>query len=611
MKLDFAVDYMKILETDEDTALVELYLLHTGKNRNQYIINREAVEKALPTFYNKPIIYRLNNEFIPSMATDVLEHGTVEDRGMRIAGVIPESAPMEFVEMNGKEYLRTKGVIYKIYQPSLMNILTNRGGNVKVSIEIYVTDKFEEEDGSWNITEFKFEGVALLGADILEGIEGSQLNVLKFSAKDFNEHYMGFATKEIPSVVKNNVNKALEKRKLCGKGGSSAAVNMAKYLIGNEYIDNIRLNTIKDYFDKHNNSENLSFALFGGEEAKKWVNEILEGKRVNYAMKNISEEWVRDRIHDYLRELAGDDMWRYWINILYIEPKQVIIVDDKENKSYLVPFEILKDINDEDMVLVKWEEKKEVVRCYIPVDKVNDDTLEFANKKPSYEDLKCQLITYTHRLMSSEDPSDAKKAEALLNSLEKEDERMKEEEEEKKVENSCGEEEKNCDNSVKNCDVKNCDETKMNAEDEAKKVEDEEKKEDRKEDDKEEEDEKEDFAALVNDLRKENAELKASLETYKKKEEKEQMNALIKEFSYCFEEDEAKKLVESLDKMTFAEVNDIVNLKVREFAKNNMPKADKEEKSSFKVGLPVSSFSIKDNEEKASTIKEILHKYGK
>ena len=136
MKLDFAIDYMNILEADDDTTLVELYLLHTGKNRNQYIIEKEAVEKAIPSIYNKPIIYRLNNEFMPSMATDVVEHGTVEDRGMRIAGVIPESAPMEFVEMNGKEYLRTKGVIYKIYQPSLMNILANRGGNVKISIEI-------------------------------------------------------------------------------------------------------------------------------------------------------------------------------------------------------------------------------------------------------------------------------------------------------------------------------------------------------------------------------------------------------------------------------------------------------------------------------------------
>ena len=186
MKLDFAVDYMSILESDDDTAIVELDLLHTGKNRNQYYIGREAVEKALPTFYNKPIIYRLNNEFMPELATDVVEHGTIEERTMRIAGTIPESAPMDFIERDGKEYLRTKGVIYKIYQPTLMNILQNRDGNVKVSIEIYVTDKDEMEDGTLEVKDFRFEGVALLGENILEGIEGSQMNVVKFSAEEFN-----------------------------------------------------------------------------------------------------------------------------------------------------------------------------------------------------------------------------------------------------------------------------------------------------------------------------------------------------------------------------------------------------------------------------------------
>ena len=56
MKIDFSIDYMKVLESDEDTTLVELDLLHTGKNRNQYTIGREAVERAIPTIYNKPII---------------------------------------------------------------------------------------------------------------------------------------------------------------------------------------------------------------------------------------------------------------------------------------------------------------------------------------------------------------------------------------------------------------------------------------------------------------------------------------------------------------------------------------------------------------------------
>lgn len=597
MKLDFSVDYMKILESDNDTTLVELDLLHTGKNRNQYVINRDVVEKAIPTIYNKPIIYRLNNEFIPSLATDVLEHGTVEDRAMRIAGTIPESAPMEFVERDGKEYLRTKGVIYKIYQPSLMNILKNRDGNMKISIEIYVTDKEEDEDGAWIVKDFKFEGVALLGADVLEGIEGSQLNVVKFSAKDFNQHYLGFSTKEIPQSVKDCVNNALKIRETRGKGGSGSAVSIAKYLAGNDYIDYARLNCIKEYFNKNTNSNSLSFSLYGGEASKEWLAEISEGKRVSYSMKNVSTDYVYEKIRNILRDLETEDtMWRYYISSLYVEPKEVVIVDDLENKTYLVKY----SITEENEIILSWDTKTEIVRCYLPVDEIKEDTLLFKSKEILSIDENGQLQSNTHRL-SSVDSAVARKAEVLLNSLEKEDTEMDKEKdlekEDKKVDNSCEEEE-----VVKNADT------------EADRVEDEEKKEDRREDDKEEDDEDEmddDFDARCNALMAENKELKACLESYQKKEELEKMNALIEEFSYCFKDAEEKaELVKDLGTKTFAEVENIVNEKIKVFAKENKPKEKEEETSNFSIGLLAKTFSYNKKEDKAGNIKDIKNKYS-
>lgn len=606
MKIDFAVDYMKILESDEDITLVELDLLHTGKNRNQYVINREAVEKAIPSIFNKPIIYRLNNEFIPDMATDVVEHGTIEDRTMRIAGVIPESAPMEFVQRNGKEYLRTRGVIYKIYQPSLLNILQNRNGNMKVSIEIYVEDKEEDEDGAWVVNDFKFEGVALLGEGILEGIEGSQLNVIKFSAKDLNEHYMKFSSNAIPQNVKDTVKNALKIRETLGKGGSSTALSMAKYLAGNEYIDYARLNCIKDYFNKNTNGNSLSFSLFGGEASKEWLAKISNGKKVNYSMKNISAEYVRDKIFDILRQMAGEEApWRYWINSLYIEPKRVVITDDVENKTYLMDYVIEED----NEISLLWETKIEMIRCYIPIDEVSDNTLIFKQKEILSIDENGQLISNTHRL-SSVDSAVAKKAELLLNSLEREEEDMEEKEtkaeEKEKIDNACDETEKNCDDTQKNCG-----DTKLNAEDEAEKVEDEEKKEDRKEDDKEEDDE--DFAAKLNALMKENEDLKACLNTYQKKEEMAKMNALIEEFSYCFAADEKAELVKDLEHKTFAEVENIVNENVRKFAKENKPDEDEDKKDNkFSLGLLANTFSYKKNDKKeARTLKDITNEYSK
>ena len=604
MKLDFAVDYMSILESDDDTAIVELDLLHTGKNRNQYYIGRDAVEKALPTFYNKPIIYRLNNEFMPELATDVVEHGTIEERTMRIAGTIPESAPMDFIERDGKEYLRTKGVIYKIYQPSLMNILQNRDGNVKVSIEIYVTDKDEMEDGTLEVKDFRFEGVALLGENILEGIEGSQMNVVKFSAEEFNEHYLKFSQKEIPESVRETARKALQTREERGKGGSTGSISMAKYLANNETIDYIRLGYLKDYFRGHYLKSNLSYSLYGGDAALEWLEDMSKGRKVNNSMNNISVDAVRKGIYEYLDEIS-DNGWRYYIDSIYVEPKQVVIGDCQEDKTYLVEYSIEAD----GKISVLWDNKSEILRCYVKTDEVGENTILCKMKDLFSLDENGQLISNTHRL-SSVDSTVAKKAGELLNSLEKEGEDMDEKKEfsEEEVE-AC----KNAEETETNCDnvEKNCDETKLNAENEAEKTEDEEEAEDKDEDKKEEEDESEDFAAKINALTKENEELKASLDTYKRQEELTKMNALIEEFSYCFKAEDKDELVKDLEHKTFAEVETIVNEAVKKFAKDNKPEEEKKE-NKFSIGLLANTFSYKKDEKKESrTLKDIKEQYSK
>jgi hypothetical protein len=595
---------MSILESDDDTAIVELDLLHTGKNRNQYYIGRDAVEKALPTFYNKPIIYRLNNEFMPELATDVVEHGTIEERTMRIAGTIPESAPMEFVERDGKEYLRTKGVIYKIYQPSLMNILQNRDGNVKVSIEIYVTDKDEMEDGTLEVKDFRFEGVALLGENILEGIEGSQMNVVKFSAEEFNEHYLKFSQKEIPESVRETARKALQTREERGKGGSTGSISMAKYLANNETIDYVRLGYLKDYFRGHYLKSNLSYSLYGGDAALEWLEDMSKGRKVNNSMNNISVDAVRKGIYEYLDEIS-DNGWRYYIDSIYVEPKQVVIGDCQEDKTYLVEYSIEAD----GKISVLWDSKSEILRCYVKTDEVGENTILCKMKDLFSLDENGQLISNTHRL-SSVDSTVAKKAGELLNSLEKEGEDMDEKKEfsEEEVE-AC----KNAEETETNCDnvEKNCDETKLNAENEAEKTEDEEEAEDKNEDKKEEEDESEDFAAKINALTKENEELKASLDTYKRQEELTKMNALIEEFSYCFKAEDKDELVKDLEHKTFAEVETIVNEAVKKFAKDNKPEEEKKE-NKFSIGLLANTFSYKKDEKKESrTLKDIKEQYSK
>ncbi len=202
IRLEFEsnIDYMKVLEDDDDLCITQLDLLHLGTNRNQTNISKECVDKSLTSFYNKPLIYRLNNRFDPSSSTDVVEHARTEDqeRNIFVGGIIPESSPVEFVDRNGLTYLRMTGVVYKLYQQTLYDIIKNRGGTLKVSIEILPIDAVQhEDDGVLYINEFKFLSVCLLGDGIEEGILGSQLQVTKYSLDDYNKCYLAFSHQTI------------------------------------------------------------------------------------------------------------------------------------------------------------------------------------------------------------------------------------------------------------------------------------------------------------------------------------------------------------------------------------------------------------------------------
>lgn len=190
-KITFSTNSLQILEQDDDVMIVSLRLLHTGRNVNMCNLPKEGVEKSIPTFWNKPIIYKFNCEYFP---VDVDDHNNDKENGtMNIAGSIIESGGFKWVEEDGYEYLEFIGVIHKIYQPILVDIIKDREGKLKVSIEIKPIKASEDDDGYLVVEQFKLLSVCLLGKKYREGIENSELNVVKFSAKEYNDKYKKFS----------------------------------------------------------------------------------------------------------------------------------------------------------------------------------------------------------------------------------------------------------------------------------------------------------------------------------------------------------------------------------------------------------------------------------
>ena len=370
-------DNFRLLENDGYCSIAEVDFLHIGLNRNKCDISKECVEKSLQSFYNKPLLCILDNSIIPSLSSDFKEHAySDEERKKFIAfGTIPESSTFRFVEReNGKTYLTAKVVIWKNYFPVIMNILKRRDGNVKVSIELAVIDGDQDDvTGILDIKEFRLLSCVLLGEGIMEGIEGSHLEVLRFSLaeddfKQANEYYLNFSQKnteyELPQEVKNAVQEGLNSYKGIGKGCTTQVVTMAKNLAAGTYIDRIQVNKIDQSLSvSKNKDKSLTFDILGGEVMENWINDIKEERVGDRRLKSLSNNELQEQLwHDLDKYKYHDGEWegrKYYVEEIYSDEKIAIVRDNETAEFFKVPYSIEDGKAHMDM-----ENKKPVHKTY-------------------------------------------------------------------------------------------------------------------------------------------------------------------------------------------------------------------------------------------------------
>ena len=381
MQFNLNPENFKLLENDGYCSIAEVDFLHIGLNRNRCNISKECVEKSLQSFYNKPLLCILDNSILPSLSTDFKEHAySEEERKKFIAfGTIPESSEFNYIEReNGKTYLNAKVVIWKNYFPIIMNILNRRDGNVKVSIELAVIDGEQDETtGILDIKEFRLLSCVLLGENIMEGIEASHMEVLRFSLdeEDFkkaNEYYTSFFKKEnyyeIPEEVSNAVKKALNNYRSKGRGCTTQELTMAQKISNSRYISKIEFDKINKKFV---NSKELEFSpiynIFGGEFTEKWINDI-EERAGDILVNSLSNSEVAEKIYAELGKYKyHDGDWegrKYYVEEIYADEKVAIVRDNETAKFYKIPYSV-----ENNEVTVEEANKKEVHRTYEEIDK--------------------------------------------------------------------------------------------------------------------------------------------------------------------------------------------------------------------------------------------------
>lgn len=197
MRVPFRFDKASIYniqEINESFATGTLRVMYLGGNRNGSYFSKEAVEDALETLPNVPIVAHWDEEAGEIGGHDVEVardgNGTLRLRNLtQPCGVVPDHAKFYFetgTDENGAEheYLVVDGVILWKRQDVYAYITENLGGKVNHSMEITVKDGETTKRG-YEIKRFAFTALCLLERDepCFEGSELSLYSAANFKAK--------------------------------------------------------------------------------------------------------------------------------------------------------------------------------------------------------------------------------------------------------------------------------------------------------------------------------------------------------------------------------------------------------------------------------------------
>lgn len=236
--LDFQASISDVKQINPLFSTARARVLYTGKNRNMSIITKDAVIKALASLPNIPIVGEFSTE-----NEDYKGHGGAIDldsyryiHTTKPYGVVPESATYEWESVRGqdgatREYLVINGLyLWTGRYEEAYSVIQNGKGQ---SMEIEVTDgKWIEEEESYQIDNFTFSALCILGDDVEPAFEDSNITAYSLDKDLFKKEFslmmkdlkssLSEEVKEVNTVLK----KLLEKYSLTMEDVTAKGINL-------------------------------------------------------------------------------------------------------------------------------------------------------------------------------------------------------------------------------------------------------------------------------------------------------------------------------------------------------------------------------------------------
>jgi len=222
-KLDFQSSISEVKQVNPLFSTCKVRVLYTGKNRNMSIITKEAVDKAMPSIYNIPIV----GEFMVENQ-DYKGHGGKLDldsykflHTTKPYGVVPESATYEWETVKQadgtvREYLTINGCYLWTGRYEEAFSVVDKGKGQSMEIEV-TNGKWVDEEEAYQIDDFLFSALCILGDDVEPAFENANIVGYSLDKDSFKKEFsqmldeLKISLKENKEVIDLTLQELLEK----------------------------------------------------------------------------------------------------------------------------------------------------------------------------------------------------------------------------------------------------------------------------------------------------------------------------------------------------------------------------------------------------------------
>ena len=393
MKFELSPESLKIKSAlKKDFLEIEMKAISTANpNRNGSHFTREALEKAIPTFYNKPVLgsFSVDTDDFRGHESELKYDKELENLYYDYTDSTSET-PLGMIRSEDRVYITNDTVDglswihftcclwVKYNYRQIKRLLKSKNGKKKISVEIEVNESYVDENGVEIITDFTFDGVTILSDKLETGIADAEMTILdKVESALFQKKQkcLCYAYDAL-----NTVNNPIERQ---------------DFNDNDEDEDNEVFSSDESIDDANENKEEITMNQEGGNE-----------KMLTYeAKRTLLEAFLSDNVNH------NDSCYCAWVcdlddNTVYFS---------YDGKYFMAPYSISQDQEGNGIVSVGLEEKQAVVRSWSVFTEENSiEEIKIENFEVNAENE--NVDDGQHETFTEEKPEDNKETESCVDS---------------------------------------------------------------------------------------------------------------------------------------------------------------------------------------------------